>query len=219
MRAAALASAPLSSWNECTVSSWIPEPLTPRGDFVETLPRWGPPGPNQSQPIPRRSSHTRITATHRCTGSTACTSPLWAELSLPSAMALAAPRCLSKAELQGTSPSTASPSRVASAAVTFSPAPGLPGTSSPHQGRVRTWRLGRPSPTVLLRSPQRAPEAVLLPSQLGPAPACSSFSPTPGGQPQHASGRPSSIPVPTGDPNCTRPQGYHTLIPGHQQAP
>ena len=186
---------------------------------METLPRWGPPGPNQSQPIPRRSSHTRITATHRCTGSTACTSPLWAELSLPSAMALAAPRCPSKAELQGTSPSTASPSRVASAAVTFSPAPGLPGTSSPHQGRVRTWRLGRPSPTVLLHSPKRAPEAVLLPSQLGPAPACSSFSPTPGGQPQHASGRPSSIPVPTGDPNCTRPQGYHTLIPGHQQAP
>ena len=37
---------------------------------------------------------------------------------------------------------------------------------------------------------------------MAPALACSSFSPTPGVSPQHASCKPSSIPLPAGDPSC-----------------
>ena len=119
---AALASAPLSSRNECTVSTWIPQPIPsrtsdpPLGDFMGTLPRWGPPSPNQSQPIPHRSSRHTSRPCIPALVQQPHTSPPWAELSLPSAMALGTlPRCPSKAELQGTSPSTASHSRVASA--------------------------------------------------------------------------------------------------------
>lgn len=194
------------------MSSWIPEPILSRNSDPPMGILWGlslagdllaqtspSPSPTEAHAPTSRPRISALVQQPR-------TSPPWAELSPPSALG-ALPRCPSKAELQGTSPSTASPSRVASAAVTFSLAPGLPGTSSAHRWRVRTWLLGRPSPAILPHSPQRAPEAVPLPSQLGPAPACSSFSPTPGGQPQHASGRPSSIPVPTGVPNCTWPQG------------
>ena len=198
-----------------------PEPLTPPlGDFMGTLPRWGPPSPNQSQPIPHRSSRHTSQPCIPALVQQPHTSPPWAELSLPSAMALGTlPRCPSKAELQGTSPSTASHSRVASASVTFSPAPGLPGTSSAHQWRVRSWHLGQPSPVILPCSPQWAPEAVPLPSQLGPTLACSSFYPTPGvSLSMRPAGQAPALCL-QGTQAAHGLRGYHTLIPGHQQAP
>lgn len=145
-------------------------------------------------------------------------SPPWAELPPSSATALGAlPRCPSKAKLQGTSPSTASPSGVAPAAAALSPVPGLPGTASAHQWRVRTWHLGHPSPAVLPRSPQRAPEAVPLPSQLGPRSCLLQLLPHPGGQPSACILQAKLHPSACRGPKLHGLRRYHTLIPGHQR--
>ena len=145
-------------------------------------------------------------------------SPPWAEPPPPSATSLGAlPRCLSKAELRGTSPSTASPSGVAPAAAALSPVPGLPATTSAHQWRVRTWRLGHPSPAVLPRIPQQAPEAVPLPSQLGPCSCLLQLLPNPGGQPSACILQAKLHPSTCRGPKLHGLRGYHTLIPGHQR--